>query len=926
MINRPEEEELIWTATYNLFPQKILTRTKSTSPPTADSVIVGLYDAWHCDYLIDSLEALRQQMRDCTHDCSDYYAKTFVFVQSSGMGKSRLADAFGESCLMINFILREDDGYPPGDTEILQFMLSEPPDEVKESVNKSPQKKTAALGNSLVKARRATAIWNHSVAMGLLYASFEIRELCALLALVASANLMCLIVNQWVETQDPTSSLKKLASLRHQIMAPLNPKEASNGDLAVNRRDQRIRFCDAVVSRASDYARKFAMDKGWRSCFLAGEELRARYLLQNSSQFESLKEIGKALARNLERFSGGNSANPSWIVVFDEATNLFTPGTPDLDTGRYVALNRVLSCLKELPTWFFMLSTESRVEKLLPPDIQAKEGEKDNENRWNNPSGRMPPQSTSDQTDNLKRLKLFPPFVSFRLDVEDRRRMLAKKSREDELKKPMAGFSEPKHISMFGRPLWFAYEGPDKLEEVAKWKLLGGRRYAKYDPDDKDHVLAALSFRVALDVCLENAVSLPLVRTAVNSHLRVVVSMDQSTGVLHTSTPSEPVLALAAMKLLCEGNNWTASIKTLTQQLLQLGLVAKGLKGELFARLVMILARDQIRSGPSSQDVIQVSGKGGKAQERAQDFQGVNLPISQKGLSFMPIFTVSDFLKSLYGENNNKEVQQIANEILQAKMNFTHFVPTSEQLSSDLFPTLCHDLLRRSAALQLCENQVTYDQLIPIYFGNEQGTFEPSQCGVILIQNKNRESATTIASMFNEPFVTPSLNTKKPSKRAKYLQKSERALRNGPNFIFNKMEKPILFLMFDIGTKIIRSPPVEVSHSDGNIPQIWAVHSRNHTGETFGCLKEMDSSGNSAAFFTSVIEKVGLYADIAKENIGYGKLSRDARYGKLVKSTQEESDSNEEKICYTSTASIALVDPQESEDIDGQEDTPMSGI
>lgn len=56
----------------------------------------------------------------------------------------------------------------------------------------------------------------------------------------------------------------------------------------------------------------------------------------------------------------------------------------------------------------------------------------------------------------------------FRLDVEDRRRMLAKKSREDELKKPMAGFLEPKYISIFGRPLWFVYGGLDKLEEVAK--------------------------------------------------------------------------------------------------------------------------------------------------------------------------------------------------------------------------------------------------------------------------------------------------------------------------------------------------------------------------------------------------------------------------------------------------------------------------
>lgn len=163
------------------------------------------------------------------------------------------------------------------------------------------------------------------------------------------------------------------------------------------------------------------------------------------------------------------------------------------------------------------------MEKLLPPDIAAKEAEKENETLWSNPSDRMPPPSTSDQTDNLRRLKLFPPFVSFRLDVEDRRRMLDPKLRKKE------------------------------------------------------------------------------------------------------------------------------------------------------------------------------------------------------------------FLKSLYGKNHHKEIPLIAKEILQAKMNFTHFVPSSEPLSPGLFPNLCHDLLRRSAALQLCENQVTYNQLIPIYFGNQQGTVERSQCGVILI-------------------------------------------------------------------------------------------------------------------------------------------------------------------------------------------------
>lgn len=57
-------------------------------------------------------------------------------------------------------------------------------------------------------------------------------------------------------------------------------------------------------------------------------------------------------------------------------------------------------------------------------------------------------------------------------------------------------------------------------------------------------------------------------------------------------------------------------------------LIAKELKEELFAYLVMILARNQIRLGLASQDVIQASSEDGKAQERAQGFQEVNLPIS----------------------------------------------------------------------------------------------------------------------------------------------------------------------------------------------------------------------------------------------------------------------------------------------------------
>lgn len=78
---------------------------------------------------------------------------------------------------------------------------------------------------------------------------------------------------------------------------------------------------------------------------------------------------------------------------------------------------------------------------------------------------------------------------------------------------------------------------------------------------------------------------------------------------------------------------------------------------------------------------------------------------------------------------------------------------------------------------------------------------------------------------------------------------------------------------------------MKVSHSYRKKPQIWVIYSRNHTSKIFGCLKKINSFGNSATFFTLVIEKMGLYADITKENIGYGKLTQDVEYEKLIKNT-----------------------------------------
>src|SRR5207248_8689286 len=85
---------------------------------------------------------------------------------------------------------------------------------------------------------------------------------------------------------------------------------------------------------------------------------------------------------------------------------------------------------------------------------------------------------------------------------------------------------------------------------------------------------------------------------------------------------------------------------------------------------------------------------------------------------FMKSFTVKELLGVLY-DKNNESIMKIDQKILEARMNFTHFVPAHEGLRPEVLSDLFVDLLRRGAALQLAPCQPTYDILIAIYFGRE---------------------------------------------------------------------------------------------------------------------------------------------------------------------------------------------------------------
>ncbi|KAI9860589.1 MAG: hypothetical protein M1813_006013 [Trichoglossum hirsutum] len=849
-----DDDESIWVAAYELVSRPIAPEPQimSSSPVLVkDGTLRDLRGDWTRDYFPGSLEVLQKLVRN--RNMKVYYSKALVFLQSSGVGKSRLADAFGETCLMISFNLRRDGtiGYPPADIEILDFMQQRPSSSCSTILHQSPQKNQDPEYPKI----RGQYIWNHSIVVSLLRAGFE-------------------YLDEWVQEQKQAGmSLRELAEARHRIMAPIKtgPWNA--------RSTERIKYCGSVVTKATIYLNDLVRNETWRGIFNKDGKSDIRRRLLDSVFLDDLKRAVQVLLQNLPGSQQEDGA-PSLVAVFDEASSLLFHGNSDkLNTGLYVALNRIFSCLRDYNLWFFVLSTESQVEKLLPPE-QIDEDNRDASSR------------EALGTNSKVPLKIFPPFLALQLDVEDRRLMMFEKSREEELSKAMTEFSTLQHMRVFGRPLWFAYTDLDKMMQVAAKKLIGGKE-GPYDPKNVDQVFATLSFRISLDLCLENPRSLALAQVAVNYHMRILMAIHQDIEALDTFTPSEPILSEAAIRYLCEpktgrkegseesdkyeGNvhkmRWSASIKTLAQKLLQGGLIAKGTKGELYSRLILILARDCVHL--------------------------------DSGLHLKPTspFTVREFLVALYSDKYHESICAIEPRVLNALMNFNHFTTTDENLHLNNTAELCHDLLRRSAALQLAPNQPLYDHLIPVYFSTADEVFKPPKCGVIVVQVKNKEKDSIIPShIFNERFDIVRLETEllkaDPSSipRARKQRKKKMAKGSGsaeppppppkPKYFSLGGMNPILLLVLDLGiSKHTFHVQVSRSRPDRAVdPCIWAIHSKGHGASIFRCIETIGCRDACKLFFASAVPRSSEHDELARRNKIFYRLDREFRY----KTGQEE--------------------------------------
>ena len=653
-------------------------------------------------------------------------------------------------------------------------------------------------------------------------------------------------VTKWYNVRTSFTQMKEVATAFHDEMSPRDPNstETFHGDPTEEhtefRSNFRITFIKGTVKAAKALYLKLINHDAWTDAYLDSQTLAGHELVQ-----EHLIQPARNLTDNLNK-QYRKSGNPKELLlfVFDEAANLWI-GTEGKNKLPFFALRRVLGLLKDLPIWSFLLSTQSPIGSFLPP-------------RETDRSERM----------CVGRLSTLEPFLTLQLNMAAAQAVDSKVKFDEALRKPMSQFATAEHMTMFGRSLWRAYLtiAPSAFRRFVLEKLIHN---TTYDCRDANHVFAALASRLCLDVCMDSAEAIALACEAVNSYLRVVISIDTSqnedsdddhsnisetedsdddhsnisetedldrnrsnlngksdSGEQHwnsierqisvkfnpsttgrritsslprmvTITPSEPVVAEAVAELLCTGANWSESIYTLTKHLLSKGLVEKGLKGELFARLLCILARDihltEVRNAADS-------------------------------FPYAKTFSVNDFLQSLFGSKQFQKIKQFTPEVPQTRafkrsesasfydvfkkgsMNFTHFTNTDVFLHGENESELLHILLQEQLALQLAFGEPTCDILIPIYFGDLDQDFDPARASAVVISVKNRRSASKLSF--------------------------------GPQIseMFSHTKDPVLCILVDLGvenaTVNVQGLPKRPSEQ-----YIFGIHAEGAGVETYGCLR-----------------------------------------------------------------------------------------
>src|SRR5438045_2635621 len=239
-------------------------------------------------------------------------------------------------------------------------------------------------------------------------------------------NMMVPVASEAKSKSNTMAPVKEEAESGYDAITPIkqDPNVLSDQD----KQSLRSQFCSSVAQKAQVITNSLISNAAWIRKFEDDSPSKVHHALDSqddSNPLNDLRGTVKALIDNLQQYRCERN-DAFLVIVIDEASNLIRD-RHKRESGLYVAFNRIISCLKEFPIWFFFLSTESLIGELVPPSNVIPTG-----NYLTDLSARLVLSA------NEPPLQRFPPFLALQLDVEDRRIMQNPNARKEELRKSVS--------------------------------------------------------------------------------------------------------------------------------------------------------------------------------------------------------------------------------------------------------------------------------------------------------------------------------------------------------------------------------------------------------------------------------------------------------------------------------------------------------
>ncbi|KAH8109132.1 hypothetical protein DFH11DRAFT_1731386 [Phellopilus nigrolimitatus] len=438
---------------------------------------------------------------------------------------------------------------------------------------------------------------------------------------------------------------------------------------------------------------------------------------------EQTKDKISALISIISKFAKVNDPSDARVVIyFDEAhdlTNIIVPDkTGSVSRTLYHAFCSTANGILDTPVFFLFLSTHSSLSKFAPP-------------QWMYPSARV-----YDGEDTIQ-----PPFTELPFDCSQDGPVI----RPGE--KALRDVATIKFMSAFGRPMFFSLlkSGEPEMEwsiiNLARSKLIGRNKPDSAEMTD-DAKLAVLAVRVLLNFNTSRSKTQARLVKLVQSHMAIAFSIPQHRETIRTGYPSEPILAEAAarqMRIL-RSRGGSDSPSQLLKNFLETGVIDKGERGELVARLIFTLAYDDAA----------------EAYERDTS-ENLNKPVDES--SKYPFYSkgvpLEYFIKALFGDNHAERIlESHPDNVADGKtfrevfddawVRFTHFQRAGD--SSVVSTEAAWAAAARAMAFQCSSGQAVIDMVIPVILRRE-GKLGEDIMTAILVQDKDRFKAGTRASV-----------------------------------------------------------------------------------------------------------------------------------------------------------------------------------